>query len=1052
NMVLRKVIDDMEEELKVFHKSVRQQGFMQTLGEMICEFQQYDVTPEALLGKIETIKDRPMLESKIRDLYLIFSGFKNYIKEKYITTEETLDILTSKIESSTILEKALIWIDGFYGFTPQQYRILYGLLKKVEKISISLTLDPSVDLYSSCDESDPFCESRRTFDKFNKMMALYGVKLEPPISLNSKEMSFNKNEELSHLEREYFNYPCIPYEKETKYIKLYTASNPHTEIEYIAHSILNLVKDRGYRYRDIAVVTGNISSYQKIIESTFKEYKIPYFIDEKKDILTHPLVELIRASLEIVISNWSYESIFRYLKTRFVGIDEEDIDLLENYVLAYGIRGINRWIKEDWTQKNLDELEDIIEKEYEEKLISSINRTRIKVSEPLIKFYKKLREKNPLSIADITIALYELLEDLEISKRLSEHINRFIEENKLILAKQNQQIWDLIIELFDKMVEILGDEEITLKQYAKILDAGLEQCKMGLIPPALDQVVVADLERSRLPNIKSLFVIGINDGMIPSTTGELGLFSDEERITMNNLGVELAPDGRRMAFEEQFLIYLGLTKPEEYLYMSFSIGDEEGKAIRPSILIPRLKKLFPCISCDSDFTDLREERLISSPIPTFHHLGNVLRDILETGEFPDIWKDVLSWYLTEDEWADKTKITIKGLFHTNQENYMERESVKKLYNDKIYSSVSRLEKFAACPFGYFVEYGLKAKERKIYKLGLPDIGRLFHKVLDDFSRKLKEKEIPWRELDRTLGDRIIEESIDDLAPRLSGEILLSSARNKYLIRRLKRITKRAVWALTEHIKRGNFEPAEFEIGFGEDYKLPPIVIKLDTGEKIILTGRIDRVDILDKDNKIYVKVIDYKSGNKAFNLADVFYGIQLQLLLYLDAFLESGQEVYNKELFPAGAFYFKIDDPLIRSAKEMPNEELERLLLKNLKLSGIALGDIDIIKEMDTELERFSEILPVEVTRSGIGRRSSTATMEEFNNLREYVRNIVTEIGKEILKGNVKISPYKSKQNTSCDYCLYKSVCQFDMLLEDNKYRVLKNLNKDEIWKELKRD
>lgn len=1049
NMVLRKVIDDISEELNIYHKSVKQPGFMKNLGDMICEFKQYDISPCDLLDKRELVKNRPILEAKINDLLLVYQAFNDYIKEKYITLEENLDFLAAKIKDSTFLENAYIWIDGFYGFTPQQYRILVELFKKAKEVSLTLTLDSRGDLYQSFDETDPFYESRRTFDKLNKITAFYNISLKEPVKLFNQNKELEKNKELFHLEKEYFNYPVEEYQKETKHIKLFAASNPYSEIEHTARLILKFVREKGYRYRDIAVVTGKIAQYQKIIEGVFKEYKIPYFIDDKKDILSHPLIELILAALEILNTNWSYESIFRYLKTGFTGISMEEVDLLENYVLAYGIRGIDRWTKENW-KINKETFEDELEKKYEESILERINQTRIKVVEPLVIFSKKVKNKKNLTFKAITVALYEFLEDLGVRERLSDYINQFKEENKLNLVNENLQIWDSIIELFDKMVEILGDEKITLKQYPKVLNSGFEQCELSLIPPALDQIVVADLERSRLPHIKALFVIGINDGIIPANKEELRLFSDEERRTMETLGVELAPDSRRKAFEEQFLIYSGLTKPQEYLLLSFSLGDVEGKALRPSVLISRTKKIFPKLSQSSDLIVYDENELISSPIATFQYLGQALRGLLDENDLLDVWKDVLSWYVGQEDWQDQINITIQGLFHSNQEYYLKKETVKKLYKDKIYASVSRLEKFAACPFGYFVQYGLKAKERKVYKLSLPDIGIFFHNALDIFSKKLVDNKTSWKDLTDSLRDKMVEETINEIAPKVDNEILLSSERNKYLISRLKRITKRAVWALSEHIRRGNFKPAESEVAFGVNHPLPPIVIELSNGEKLILTGRIDRVDILDEDDKVFVNIIDYKSGSQSFNLADIYYGIQMQLILYLDAFIESGKELYGKNLFPAGAFYFKIDDPIINSAKEMSDEELEALLLKELKLSGIVLEDENIIRQMDNSIGRYSNIIPVEINKNGIGKNSSTATMEQFDELRQYVRNMAVEIGEEILKGNVKISPYKSGDITSCSYCLYKSVCQFDTLLEDNKYKNLNKLNKEKVWEKIK--
>ncbi len=1052
-MVLRKIIHGLDKELKVFQKAVRQKGFMDSLGQTIEEFHQYAVEPAHLKDRIELAQGKPGLQHKLHDLYLIYSQFTAFIQKEYITTEETLDLLAQKVEQSKYLEGAEIWIDGFYGFTPQEYRILYKLSKKVKRLNITLTVDPDQYRKVPLCETDPFYESKRTIHKLDKITALYDVDVEEPICLKGNPTyRFIDNSDLAHLEQMYFQYPCKEYGASPDSMRIFTASNRYTEIEYISRCIIELVRDHQWRFRDIAVVSGGLMEYEKNIKGIFKEYEIPYFIDQKSDILSHPLIELVRAGVEILIRNWSYESLFRYLKTNLTEIPREEVDILENYALAYGIRGISTWTGKDWTFGIEADLDTPRHTEYEEQQQNKVNDIRKKVIRPLKKMHTSLK-KSTLTVKSITEALYELLQDLHVSDTLSHWIDQYRQEQKLLLVKKNTQIWDLLMDVLDKMVEILGDEKVTLEEYARILDSGFMQCTMGLIPPALDQVVVGDLQRSRLHEIKALFVIGVNDGIVPSPVEELGLFSDMERVYMNGLGIELAPDGRRKVFEEQFQIYMGLTKPSQKLSLSYALGDEEGKALRPSVLVSRIKKLFPYIQEDSDLHLQEEQSLqyVTRPSTTFHHLGNALRQHIEQEEVLPLWWDVLSWYKQNSLWQHKLDITIKGLFHTNQEQYLQHTSVKKLYGREIYSSVSKLEKFMGCPFAYFAQYGLKAKERKLFRLHTPDLGRLFHKALDEFAKKLEAEQIPWRKLTKSECDHAVGDIIENLAPRLGNEILLSTARYSYLVERLKRITRRAVWTLTEHIKRGTFEPLGFEVGFGKDEKLPPIVIELPSGEKIILTGRVDRIDILDQDQQAYIKIIDYKSGSKTFNLLDIYYGLQLQLLLYLDAFLENSQAMLGKELLPGGIFYFKIDDPMLTSAKAMEEEEIEALLLKKLKLSGLVLADVDLVKNLDKDIQTYSEILPVQLTKDGgFAKNSSVATLEEFDQLRHYVRGIVKEIGKEIMEGNIKISPYKSKDGKACEYCLYGSICQFDPLLRDNQYRTLKPLKKEEVWAKLK--
>ncbi len=1045
-LVLQRVGEEQKEKLEIFKKSLHKPGFIRSLSTTVSELYQYNIEPEQMLGYIGDLSHKPLLQKKMKDIHLLYEAFQEYIKEKYFALEQMLDQVSKKIPDSLCLENAEIWIDGFYGFTPQQYKVLYQLARKAKQVTITLTLDRKENGGGSLLETDPFFESKKTIQKLNRMAAFYDIPVQPPVLLNQEPpFRFIYNQEMAHLEKQFLVYPPKGYDKPTQKIRLYGASDPYVEVEQTAQQILHLVREKGYRFRDIAVVTAGLDQYQKIIASLYTQYQIPYFIDQKQRIMHQPLIELIRSVLQIFVNGWSYESVFRYLKTGLLPIDQEDVFLLENYVLAHGIRGITQWVKRDWAEIKIDD-------EFEKIQQEQIQAVKEQVVQPLLKFRKKVIGSGKATVKQITIALYELLDANGVSKILKKQIDFFQKEHQHLLASEMLQSWNILMNVLDKMVEVLGAQKVNLKEYAYILDAGLEQCELGLVPPGLDQVVIGDFRRSRLQNIKALFVLGVNDGVLPTIVEEQGVFSDGERLTMTSIGMELAADGRRKAFEEQFLIYLGLTKPSEYLHISYTLADGEGKSLRPSVLIGKIKAIFPYLIEESDREKVDPISLVGRPQTTFYHLGRALRYGIEYQKMDPVWFDVYSWFYEKAEWKQPLERMIQGLFHTNQEEPLHPKTIQKLYGDTLYTSVSRLEKFISCPFAYFVEYGLGAKERRFYRLETPDIGRLFHQVLDGFSKKLDKENIDWREVKEEQASQFIDEIMDEVVQNVNYGVLLSTHRNQYLAKRLKRITKRAIWALQEHIRRGLFEPLGFEVGFGENEKLPPIVIGLSKGQKLILTGRIDRVDVLDEDGTLYVKIIDYKSGNQSFQLADIYYGIQLQLILYLDALLNSGKEFFHKELLPAGMFYFHIDDPMISSVKDLTEEEIEKLVLKSLKLSGLVLADMELIQKMDQSIERYSDVLPVQITKSGLAKNSSVATLEEFQYLRDYVRGLVQSTGSEILDGNIQIHPYKVKNQTSCEYCLYDGICQFDLLLEDNHYHVLPPIEKEKVWEKMKGD
>ncbi len=1034
NMLLRKIVFELRSQLVFYGKSVDKQGFIENLSQIIREFYQYNFELRDFKRYIDTIKDKESLYLKMTDLYKIYNKYVTYIQNKYILTDTALDFVPSKIDDSKFLADSYIWIDGFTGFTPQEYKIIEKILTKCSDVTIALTLKSKESHYQNIKEIDPFFEIKNTVNKLTKLAEQNNVKISKPILLD-KNYRFKNFPEMAFLEKNFLHLNKNEYYQGAKNISILSASNIYTEVTETAISILNLARESNYRYSEIAIVCPVISDYEKPLKSIFSIYDIPFFIDSKTDILSHPLVELIRSAIDIVAYNWNYESVFRFLKTNMTNVCVEDIDILENYVLAYGIKG-TKWQLESWQYGSENSFFDIEQ-------INIIKKNVLCCLEP---FCNNIIKTKKLSVREFSERIFALLKYLNVNETLDNWILQMTEQGNHIVANQHSQIYNKVCTVFDKIVEILGEEKINCKQFGKVLEAGFTATDLGFIPPAQDQVLIGDIERSRFPKIKALFILGVNEGILPSTKKELGLLSDDERLFLTSTGVELAPDSKRKSYASDFLIYSTITKPENKLFLSYCMGNLNGKSMQPSNLISKIKKMFPNLI----ETAGNEKEAITLPKPMFYKMGEVLRNYYLTGDEPSlINKDIYNWFNNIDYYAQKLRVMEKILFKKNKDEFLSQHSVKKLYGKEIITGISRLEKYIKCPFAYFVQYNLDAKERKIYEFKPTDYGNLFHNILEEFSKKISDEKIDWEALDKKKIDTFVEGCINNLAPNMGDEILLSTAKYKYIIKRISRISKKSIWALSEHIKSGDFKPFGAEISFGKGQPFTSISFNINKKQKLILTGRIDRIDILDFDGNKYVKIIDYKSGAKKFDLSDLYFGMQLQLLMYLDAFIKNavyffGEDNIHGEVLPGGIFYFNIDDPILEYNDEIIPEKLEEMILKTFKMTGLVLKDENVVKGIDNNINGWSKIIPVQLTGNGFSSKSSVATIEDFDVLRDHIIGKVIEIGNEIVKGNINISPYNklgSNQSVACKYCGYKAICHIDVVEDKNKFNIVKKIN-----------
>ncbi|MFA6809162.1 MAG: helicase-exonuclease AddAB subunit AddB, partial [Eubacteriales bacterium] len=808
------------------------------------------------------------------------------------------------------------------------------------------------------------------------------------------------------------------------------------------------------------VVVGNMEEYERLIEVIFEEYGIPCFLDKKVDVSNHPLVRLILSMLDIFNENWSYETVFRYLKTGLTGLDKNCVDRLENYVLACGIRG-NLWTNDQEWNMSLELIPEEQKSESQIEILKDINRTRTEITSPLIEFRKKAKEKKKTS--EICSALYDFLCSTGVPDRIEGYIEEFNQNGKLSLANEYGQVWNIVMEVFDQIVEVMGEETLSLEKFTNTLKVGFDEYKIGLIPASLDQVLVGNVERSRNHEVKAVYILGVNDGVFPSAGLEEGVLTDLDRMVLNKAGVELASDTRTKTMDEQYLVYRALTTAGRYLRLSWPIADQEGRTLRPSIIVSRLRKLFPKIAETSDLVksdfELEDQELLTGKYPAFKQMVSVLRQRADGKEIGKLWSEAYHWFANQEEWREKCQALRSTFLYKNIAERVSKDKIISLYGDPSYSSVSRLEKYTACPFAFYVQYGLGARERKVYRLSPPDVGTFMHAVIERFSREIVEQNISWREFDRQWCAEKVSEIVENMLEKMQGLGIAGSKRYTALTLRLKRVITRAVWLIAEHIRRGSFEPIGYEIGFGDKEKFPPITIELESGQKVNLIGRIDRVDALKTEENTYLRIIDYKSGRKDFKLSDVYYGLQIQLITYLDALWSNEEKNKNGSVKPGGLLYFHIDDPLIKQNGKISEEEIEKAIMKQLKMKGLLLADVKLIREMDHTIGQeedkdygSSMIIPARINKGDVLGRSSVATEVQYKKMRKYVRRLLKGMCDEIVKGNVAIQPYKKKEITSCAYCKFSPICQFDSARKENNYKLIFDQENAEVWKLMAED
>ncbi len=1057
SMVLRRVSSGVQDKLGIFGRHLEKPGFISEIKSMLSEFFQYGITEEkleALIGETES----PLLHRKLMDMQILYHAFKEYTDKKVIVKEEILSLLCRVLPQSRLIRDSVVTLDGYTGFTPIQYELLELLLKYCRKVIVTVTMDPQDNPYRESTKQHLFYMSSHTVCRMIDLASAVGCGQDEDILLKSRPLwRFKDSPELEFIERELFRYRGRVYDqkigkteardkdkdKEKACLHLIEAATPQSEISFICGEIRRLVSMEGIRYREIAVITGDLETYSREILRQFEKNQIPCFIDYKKNILSNPMVELIRAALEVVQSGFSYESVFRFLKTGLTLPQGEGFsDLLfqaENYVIALGIRGFKRW-NSTWDRVyrgaeliNLDEL----------------NKFREAVITPFLPMREVFLNRKS-SVKERTEALVHFLEALEIEQKLADMTVQFENMGNMSLAKEYSQVYGLVMDLFDRTVALLGDEVMGQHEYAQILDAGFAEIKVGLIPAVVDRVVVGDITRTRLSDIKVLFFAGVNEGIVPSVSGRGGILSEAERRSLHEMHVELAPTAREESFLQRFYLYLALTKPSEYLYLSCAASSADGKAVRPSSLIVQLMKMFPQKQLGQP--EEENEALFSPELGMSWVLKKLHDDkCTENDRFIALYRH----FMHEDKYRDELDGYADAAFYTYKDKGIGKVAARSLYSPILRGSVTRMELYASCAYAHFLSYGLELSERQTYEIAPADIGNLFHEAIDAYFTRMKEENRSFSDISDEERQKITAECVRKVTEEYGNSILESSHRNMYLERKVLRITDRTIWALTEQLKKGDFEPTGFEVSFSPIDHLKAMQIKISDDEEISLRGRIDRIDLCEDGDKLYLKIIDYKTGKTKFDLMSIYYGLQLQLVVYMDAALEkTGREHPDKTVVPAGLFYYHIEDPMVDRKPAESDKETNADILRELRMNGLVNADKEALVHLDRRLGEESttdsDVVPVSIKNDDIvERRSQTAGEERFRVLGDFVNRKIKHMGREILDGNIAVAPFKSGQKTACDYCPYHGACGFDLKTDGYKYRRFEKISPEDIWENM---
>lgn len=1026
SMLIKKILCEQQDTLQVYGSYYDKLGFVDEMKSMMSEIFQYNIKQDTVDEIMEQIPEDSVVAGKMQDIRHIYEEFEAFAGERYIVAEQLVELLTRHVGQSKLVCGSSLYFDGFTGFTPVQLELVEKLMTCADDLTFSFTLDDRDQKYEHIKDYELFYLTKTTIKKLTEAAAAAGVEIESPVVLpGTINYRLGENRELFFLERNLFRSPYQKWKQPLERIHLTATGDAQDEIVFVASTIRRLVREKGYRYKDIAIVAGDLEQASHIYERVMDEYEIPVFIDANACLKANPCAETIRSVLAVLADDFSYDSVFRFLKAGMTDLSFEDIELLENYALKRGVRGYSRWNR-------------AVSENYEK--TSPVNVEEIR--QAFMKMFEDIRkvfaDKKAVT-KDYVEALYDFLLQIHMYEKLEARKNELYEENRISEGDAYGQIFEKPVRLFDKIAELLGDTKMSVKEFYEIVDTGLSDIEVGVVPPTVDRVLIGDITRSRLNHIKVLFFTSVNDGIVPKAPKKGRILSDRDRDILSDCGLELAPSDKQNSYIEQFYIYTILTKPSDHLYISYHKLSASLESMRPSYLLGRISSIFPSLQA--------EEYDAASCMPDT--VNRSLRRILRTEEddSEDAESRILTRILTEKGFARELTAIYKGRTYRNVAEQLPPETIALLYGRYLHASVSKLELYARCGFAYFLKYGLRLKEREMYQVDVRNVGVILHSVMEGLFKQVRDtRNNDWENFPEDERMLMVTELVNRAAEESAGDFFEDNARNAYMLQMIERMAQTSAGMLQKHIRLGSMKPGMLEKTFDSAKdEVGSYLFELPNQIQMSINGKIDRVDVEEEDGTVYIKVIDYKSSTRKLSLEEVLNGEQLQLVTYSAIAYEIEKMIYpDKNIQIAGLLYYSFDDPVIEiesseidTDTEQPEfsdqEKLDAERMEKMKLQGFVNESPAVIQKMD---HTCNQSLPVKLDKNGdIKKSENVVSADQIRTIMELTRENIEELGSQIAEGKIAIEPYKNKSNTGCDYCEFKNICHFDVKNGGNQYR-----------------
>lgn len=1024
SMLIKKILCEQQDTLHVYGSYYDKLGFVDEMKSMMSEIFQYNIKQDTIDEIMEQIPEDSVVAGKMQDIRHIYEEFEAFAGERYIVAEQLVELLTRHVGQSKLVCGSSLYFDGFTGFTPVQLELVEKLMTCADDLTFSFTLDDRDQRYEHIKDYELFYLTKTTIKKLTEAAAAAGVEIESPVVLpGTINYRLGENRELFFLERNLFRSPYQKWKQPLERIHLTATGDAQDEIVFVASTIRRLVREKGYRYKDIAIVAGDLEQASHIYERVMDEYEIPVFIDANACLKANPCAETIRSVLAVLADDFSYDSVFRFLKAGMTDLSFEDIELLENYALKRGVRGYSRWNR-------------AVSENYEK--TSPVNVEEIR--QAFMKMFGDIRKvfaDKKAATKDYVEALYDFLLQIHMYEKLEARKNELYEENRINEGDACGQIFEKTVRLFDKIAELLGDTKMSVKEFYEIVDTGLSDIEVGVVPPTVDRVLIGDITRSRLNHIKVLFFTSVNDGIVPKAPKKGRILSDRDRDILSDCGLELAPSDKQNSYIEQFYIYTILTKPSDHLYISYHKLSASLESMRPSYLLGRISSIFPSLQA--------EEYDAASCMPDT--VNRSLRRILRAEDSEDAESRILTRILTEKGFAGELTAIYKGRTYRNVAEQLPPETIALLYGRYLHASVSKLELYARCGFAYFLKYGLRLKEREMYQVDVRNVGVILHSVMEGLFKQVRDtRNNDWENFSEDERMLMVTELVNRAAEEAAGDFFEDNARNAYMLQMIERMAQTSAGMLQKHIRLGSMKPGMLEKTFDSAKdEVGSYLFELPNQIQMSINGKIDRVDVEEEDGTVYIKVIDYKSSARKLSLEEVLNGEQLQLVTYSAIAYEIEKMIYpDKDIQVAGLLYYSFDDPVIEiesseidTDTEQPEfsdqEKLDAERMEKMKLQGFVNESPAVIQKMD---HTCNQSLPVKLDKNGdIKKSENVVSADQIRTIMELTRENIEELGSQIAEGKIAIEPYKNKSNTVCDYCEFKNICHFDVKNGGNQYR-----------------